>query len=201
MESTVINWLNTVAPGLGVALAIIVVGGGFIIAFNKSARDFFKKHDRKVRKEQRDSIDDAEFKQQMLELMSGVKEIQTNMIAIDKKVDGLSETIKTVEKTSKESDDELRKRLDSTEEQFCSLHEKQDIISGNVQLLIESDKESNRSFITLEYYKAIEKGYIEVYTMQAIEYRYEKYLQEHGDSFINGLIKELRELKHEPCEK
>lgn len=201
MESTVINWLNTVAPGLGVALAIIVVGGGFIIAFNKSARDFFKKHDRKVRKEQRDSIDDAEFKQQMLELMSGVKEIQTNMIAIDKKVDGLSETIKTVEKTSKESDNELRKRLDSTEEQFCSLHEKQDIISGNVQLLIESDKESNRSFITLEYYKAIEKGYIEVYTMQAIEYRYEKYLQEHGDSFINGLIKELRELKHEPCEK
>lgn len=201
MESTVINWLNTVAPGLGVALAIIVVGGGFIIAFNKSARDFFKKHDRKVRKEQRDSIDDAEFKQQMLELMSGVKEIRTNMIAIDKKVDDLSETIRTVEKTSKESDDELRKRLDSTEEQFCSLHEKQDIISGNVQLLIESDKESNRSFITLEYYKAIEKGYIEVYTMQAIEYRYEKYLQEHGDSFINGLIKELRELKHEPCEK
>lgn len=201
MESTVINWLNTVAPGLGVALAIIVVGGGFIIAFNKSARDFFKKHDRKVRKEQRDSIDDAEFKQQMLELMSGVKEIRTNMIAIDKKVDDLSETIRTVEKTSKESDDELRKQLDSTEEQFCSLHEKQDIISDNVQLLIESDKESNRSFITLEYYKAIEKGYIEVYTMQAIEYRYEKYLQEHGDSFINGLIKELRELKHEPCEK
>lgn len=201
MESTVINWLNTVAPGLGVALAIIVVGGGFIIAFNKSARDFFKKHDRKVRKEQRDSIDDAEFKQQMLELMSGVKEIRTNMISIDKKVDDLSETIRTVEKTSKESDDELRKQLDSTEEQFCSLHEKQDIISDNVQLLIESDKESNRSFITLEYYKAIEKGYIEVYTMQAIEYRYEKYLQEHGDSFINGLIKELRELKHEPCEK
>ena len=48
MESTVINWLNTVAPGLGAALAIIVVGGGFIIAFNKSARDFFKKHDRIV---------------------------------------------------------------------------------------------------------------------------------------------------------
>ena len=157
MESTVINWLNTVAPGLGIALAIIVVGGGFIVAFNKSARELNKKHDRKIRKEQRDSIDDAEFKQQMLELM--------------------------------------------TEQQFCSLHEKQDIISGNVQLLIESDKESNRSFITLEYYKAIEKGYIEVYTMQAIEYRYEKYLQEHGDSFINGLMKELRELKHEPCEK
>lgn len=201
MESTVINWLNTVAPGLGVALAIIVVGGGFIVAFNKSARDFFKKHDGKIRKEQRDSIDDAEFKQQMLELMTDVKEIRTNMTVIDKKVDNLSETIKTVEKTSKESDDELRKQLDSTEEQFCSLHEKQDIISDNVQLLIESDKESNRSFITLEYYKAIEKGYIEVYTMQAIEYRYEKYLQEHGDSFINGLIKELRELKHEPCKK
>lgn len=132
---------------------------------------------------------------------------------------------KTLKKEIKKHDDEIAERIreNHSEEEFknqmkelaedfkemknnmTTMHtqimEMKSDIYNNLNMMIESDKESNRLSIVSTYYSAMEKGYIEVYLLQALEYRYERYLEENGDSFIENLMKELRGLPHEPVKK
>ena len=76
-----------------------------------------------------------------------------------------------------------------------------DNIMKNIHILIDSDKETIRSFIMSEYYKW-EGKVIDLITLQNIERLYKKYLEELGDEsddFIDKIMTELRNLptKHQ----
>lgn len=72
-------------------------------------------------------------------------------------------------------------------------------IADKVDLLIESDKDDIKSYITREYHYFVEgKGWIDDYSMDCIEKRYSHYVEEKGNSFIGDLIEQLRKLPKRP---
>jgi DNA-binding protein YbaB len=101
----------------------------------------------------------------------------------------------------KELAEDFKEMKNNMNDMHSEIMEMKTDIYNNLNMVIESDKESNRLSIVSSYYDAMEKGYIEVYLLQALEYRYERYLDENGDSFIENLMVELRKLPHEPPEK
>lgn len=198
MESTFIEWMRSISPDVTIFLSIVIVIGGAIIATYKFTKKFFKDHDSEVSSKTNKDNSDKEFKKEMLELVKTVNNMQNNIDSLESKIDDLTKNITDTENKSKKSDDVIVSRIDTYEEHQIVLHDKLDKLTESINLIIESDKESIRSFITIEYYKAMKQRYIEVYVLQAIEYRYEKYLEEHGDSFISTLMDELRKLPHTP---
>lgn len=91
------------------------------------------------------------------------------------------------------------------EEHIKSTNELRDQISGvatqvskitdKIDLLVESDKDDIKAFITREFHYFVEqKGWIDDYSMDCIEKRYDHYIEEHGNSFVAGLMEQLRAL-------
>jgi hypothetical protein len=168
----------------------------------KKLRKKIEEHDLEIVKKTQTDETDAEFRTQMLNLADDVKnmkdEIRSDISELNNKIESVSSSVHEIRQTSEENDRALSKRLESYESKNDQIDLKIDAVRDNVIMMIESDKESNCSFITIEYYNAIYRGYIEVYVLQAVERRYERYLQENGDSFIANLMEELRKLPHEP---
>ena len=68
-------------------------------------------------------------------------------------------------------------------------------LTGKIDLLVESDKDDIKAYITREYhYFCEQKGWIDDYSMDCIERRYDHYVEEHGNSFIGGMMEKLRAL-------
>lgn len=202
MEGTFIEFLNSILPGLGVGLSVIVVLGGFILKGYKTLKKQIADHDAEILKKAEEGRVDSEFKDEMLELVANIKNIKTDFSSsidnLNQQMEALSKTVSEIKESSDESDATLVEKMNQYETRQEEINAKIDAVHESMNLLIESDKESIRSFITLQYYECQEKGYIEVYVLQALEDRYEKYLIENGDSFIANLVKEMRKLPHVP---
>lgn len=70
-----------------------------------------------------------------------------------------------------------------------------------IDMLVSSDKEDIKSYITREHhYFCYEKGWIDDYSMECLEKRFAIYEQEHGNSFVEGLMNEIRALPKTPPE-
>ena len=76
-------------------------------------------------------------------------------------------------------------------------------LSDKIDLLIDSDKDDIKSFITREHhYFCYDKKWIDDYSLECLEKRYQHYHDEGGNSFIEGFMEELRALpKRPPNEK
>ena len=164
-----------------------------------------KEHDYEIRKKTKEDTNDVDFKNQMIELAQDFKvmkkDISKDISDLNKKIETVSSSVEEIRQISDKRDENLSKQLESYGMKHDQIDSKIDTLHDNMNMMIESDKENNRSFITLEYYNAIDKGYIPVYVLQAVECRYERYLQENGDSFIANLMEEMRKLPHEPPKK
>ncbi|AXF52488.1 MAG: hypothetical protein [Caudoviricetes sp.] len=115
----------------------------------------------------------------------------------------------------KESDQEsemntIQKRLARGNKNFEILSENQRNfekslleITEKINLLIESDKDDIKSYITKEHHTfCYEKEWIDDYSLDCLERRYSHYKEEGGNSFVKDLMEELRELpKRPPGEK
>ena len=72
-------------------------------------------------------------------------------------------------------------------------------IEDSIEMLIESDKEDIKAFITLQHHKFVyEQEWIDDYSMECLEKRFAIYEKEHGNSFVLGLMNELRALPKRP---
>lgn len=72
-------------------------------------------------------------------------------------------------------------------------------IKGKIDLLIASDKDSIKSYITKEHHHfCYDKKWIDDYSLDCIERRYGHYTEEGGNSFIKELMNELRNLPKQP---
>lgn len=71
-------------------------------------------------------------------------------------------------------------------------------IKNSLQILLESDRDDIKAYITEKHhYFCYEKKWINDFNLDCIERRYSHYIQEGGNSFIEGFMKELRSLPKE----
>lgn len=68
-------------------------------------------------------------------------------------------------------------------------------INGQIEMLVESDKESIKAYITEKHHFFVyTQGWIDDYSLECLERRFAVYRQEHGNSFVCTLMEEIREL-------
>lgn len=99
-----------------------------------------------------------------------------------------------------EEDTKQRKALHSQilefQEKVTQKLERQDEI---LLLLTDADREDTRSWIVQQYhYFCEQKKWIDDFSMDALEKRYIYYQQEGGNSYITGLMEQLRSLPRTP---
>lgn len=92
----------------------------------------------------------------------------------------------------KEKDREIIEKLVQQQDEF---EKTLNNITDKINLLIQSDKDDIKSYITKEHhFFCYEKKWIDDYSLDCIEKRYNHYQQEGGNSFIKELMNELRNL-------
>ena len=107
---------------------------------------------------------------------------------IKQETENRQKEIKELELKREKDNQELRSQISGIATQVSNL-------SGKIDLLIESDKDDIKAFITREYhYFCEQKGWIDDYSMDCIERRYNHYLEERGNSFIAQLMEAIRAL-------
>lgn len=74
-------------------------------------------------------------------------------------------------------------------------------INERIDMLIESDKEDIKSYITEKHHFFVyQQKWIDDYSLECLERRFAVYKQEHGNSFVEGLMNEIRALPKQPPE-
>lgn len=97
--------------------------------------------------------------------------------------------------TIKEDVDELKESKEDTNNSV-------DKINDSIAMLIESDKESIKAYVTERHHFFVyEHGWIDDYSMECLERRFLIYQHEHGNSFVEGLMDEIRALPKQPPEQ
>lgn len=71
-------------------------------------------------------------------------------------------------------------------------------LSTKIDMLIDSDKDAIKSYITKEHhYYCYQLGWIDDFSLDCLERRYQHYTDYKGNSFISGLMEELRNLPNQ----
>ena len=100
---------------------------------------------------------------------------------------------KEVDKANKPN--ELEKDLEANTHEIEQLQNSLNEVTKMVLLLLESDKDDIKAFITREHhYFCYQKGWIDDYSLDCIERRYNHYKDQGGNSFIQNLMTEIRAL-------
>ena len=68
MEGRFLDWLDKVAPGLSLFLAIVIVCGGAVLSCYRVLKREIKKHDDEITERIKENNSEEEFKNQMKEL-------------------------------------------------------------------------------------------------------------------------------------
>ena len=91
----------------------------------------------------------------------------------------------------KQSSEQVKQILSQQEQIMSEILDMKNVIN----LLINSDKDDIKSWITQQHhYFCYELKYIDDYSLDCIEKRYSHYRDEGGNSFIEDLMKEIRNL-------
>ncbi len=101
-----------------------------------------------------------------------------------------------------ELEEKITKLIKESDKQVQDILERQDQIlnkindlSSTVQLLINSDKDDIKAWITERHHLfCYEKKSIDDYNLDCIEKRYTHYVDEGGNSFVADLMKDIRSL-------
>ena len=89
----------------------------------------------------------------------------------------------------------IDERFDEINEQILISHQNQDSINERLNFMEERQQENTRSFLIDAHHKfCYEVGQIDDWNLQSIERRYMYYKTAGGNSFIDGLVAEIREL-------
>lgn len=118
---------------------------------------------------------------------------------------------KVVDKENEEktNDEKVQELLDSYSTKLEEVHTAHEALilalnemNAKVSCLIQSDKDAIKSFITKEHhYYCYRQKWIDDYSLDCIEKRFGHYVEEGGNSFIESLMNELRDLPKTPPEE
>lgn len=97
-----------------------------------------------------------------------------------------------------EAEKRLAERLDELEKNSIETNKALAELKDCIRLLIDSDKDAIKAYITEKHHHfCYEQLYIDDYSLDCLEKRYGHYVEEKGNSFIEKLMNELRELPHQ----
>ena len=109
------------------------------------------------------------------------------------------------ENTLKEEVEDLNKFYEEkkvVDEGFAKVNERIDKICDLVDMLVESDKESIKAYITERHHFFVqERKWIDYHSMDCLERRFAIYEKEHGNSFVEDLMNDLRQLPKMPIDQ
>lgn len=97
---------------------------------------------------------------------------------------------------------ETMSAYESLSEKIDNVIDSVDIINVKVNELIESDKHDIKQDIVRNYHYFVDKqGWIDDFSLDTLELRFNDYKSEGGNSYIAGLMSEIRQLpKHPPID-
>lgn len=113
------------------------------------------------------------------------------------------------EREEEEDKQDVEDKLSSHEEKMkelmngqIALDEKLENLMNKINLLIASDRDDIKSWITEKHhYYCYQQEWIDDYSLDCIEKRFKHYQEENGNSFVENLMNELRTLpKHPPID-
>ena len=111
-------------------------------------------------------------------------ERKKNIEDINEKLNQNSEDIKMLIKMQKQQNEKI---------------EQQNL---RIELLINSDKDDIKAFITEKYHYFVEvRGWIDDYSLDCLEKRFQHYRDENGNSFVADLMSEIKRLPKHPPQK
>lgn len=94
-----------------------------------------------------------------------------------------------------EQEQEILNIINAHDKQIIDCKECLDEITKSIKILIESDKDDIKAWITEKHhYFCYELGYIDDYNLQCVEARYKHYKEEDGNTFIDGFMTDIRKL-------
>ena len=105
--------------------------------------------------------------------------------------------------------EDINKKLNQNSEDIKMLIEMQKQQNEKIEqqnlrigLLIDSDKDDIKAFITEKYHYFVEvRGWIDDYSLDCLERRFQHYKDENGNSFVADLMSEIKRLPKHPPQK
>ena len=112
---------------------------------------------------------------------------------IQNKISDITEFFEEKEKRFNEKKEEMNTS-------FIKINERIDFLTEQINMLIESDKDDIKSYITEKHHSfCYERQWIDDYSLDCLEKRFKHYEDEGGNSFVESLMEEIRSLpKHPP---
>lgn len=90
--------------------------------------------------------------------------------------------------------DEDAKLIASLQQQQAKTDKVLKVLSEKIDMLIESDKDAIRAYITKEHHYFCQQGWIDDFSLDCIERRFTHYEEQGGNSFIKAFMEDLRAL-------
>lgn len=101
----------------------------------------------------------------------------------------------------KEEFEKIHERFDDMELRFDDLDDRLEVVETRARDLTESDKNDIKAWIVEQYHKFyVHQGWIDAFSAETIEKRYEDYKKEGGNSYIEQLMERLRTLPMDPTD-
>lgn len=207
MESEFLQWLDSFPGHLGTILAVIIGGVGLITALVTSIMKLKKEYEQRIVDMTRKEETDRKFKDDISEMIREVKILKDNsefmsqqyavtQHELNGKIDNLTVMIEETKQKDKDQDSMIETKMNELNITMSEFRKDINANKDQLDVLIASDKESIKSFIVSCYYQAKSDGYVNSHLMQIIEERYETYKKENGNSYVGGLMNELRAFPH-----
>lgn len=207
MESEFLQWLDSFPGHLGTILAVIIGGVGLITALVTSIMKLKKEYEQRIVDMTRKEETDRKFKDDISEMIREVKILKDNtefmsqqyaetQRELNGKIDNLTVMMEETKQKDRDQDSMLETKMTELNTTMSDFRKDINANKDQLDILIASDKESIKSFIVSCYYQAKSDGYVNSHLMQIIEERYETYKKENGNSYVSGLMNELRAFPH-----
>lgn len=207
MESEFLQWLDSFPGHLGTILAVTIGGVGLITALLTSIMKLKKEYEQRIVDMTRKEETDRKFKDDISEMIREVKILKDNSEFLSQqyaetqrelngKIDNLTVMMEETKQKDRDQDSMLETKMTELNTTMSDFRKDINANKDQLDVLIASDKESIKSFIVSCYYQAKSDGYVNSHLMQIIEERYETYKKENGNSYVGGLMNELRAFPH-----
>lgn len=99
----------------------------------------------------------------------------------------------------KERNQKIDEKLTQYSASLQQINEDMQDFKCKLKILMDSDKDDIKSYIVKEHhYFCYKVGWIDDQSMDCLERRYEHYVDENGNSYVKGLMEQLRALPRAP---
>lgn len=189
MNEYIVNFLNSIP--LGTAFVVIMAVSGTFFATYKKFKKYKDIYDQQVIIENQRRLEEDTYKSKVNELSDKIDVLADT---INNKLDQVNKDIEQNHTINNNKINEMSREIQKHTSELTEIKKSLEGTNDKVKLLVESDKEDIKAYVTQEYNKWIPQGHIDLITLQSIEARYSKYVEEKGNGFVKKMIDDLRNL-------